>query len=131
MVWELFFASKTPTQAGGQDDQAGIGPAVTMRHPQTITLPVGKAMQLNGIDWAIIGSFILLSLFIGIMVSRRAGGNSESFFLSGRKMPWWLLGVSMVATTFSTDTPNLVTDIVRTEGVAGTGSGGPSCSRAC
>jgi len=76
-------------------------------------------MQLNGIDWAIIGSFILLSLFIGIMVSRRAGGNAESFFLSGRNLPWWLLGTSMVATTFSTDTPNLVTDIVRTNGVSG------------
>jgi Na+/proline symporter len=76
-------------------------------------------MQLNWVDWAIIGGFILASLTIGILVSRRAGGDSESFFLSGRNLPWWLLGTSMVATTFSTDTPNLVTDIVRTSGVSG------------
>ena len=76
-------------------------------------------MPLNGLDWAIIGSFILVSLAIGIWVSRRAGGTAESFFLSGRNLPWWLLGTSMVATTFSTDTPNLVTDIVRTNGVSG------------
>ena len=76
-------------------------------------------MQLNGLDWAIVGSFILVSLTIGFWVSRRAGGNAESFFLSGRNMPWWLLGTSMVATTFSTDTPNLVTNIVRTNGVSG------------
>ena len=56
---------------------------------------------------------------IGVLVSRRAGASSASFFLSGRNMPWWLLGASMVATTFSTDTPNLVTEIVRTQGVAG------------
>ena len=53
------------------------------------------------------------------MVTRRAGSSAGEFFLSGRNMPWWLLGISMVATTFSTDTPNLVTDIVRTSGVAG------------
>ncbi|MDX2427277.1 MAG: Na+:solute symporter, partial [Xanthomonadales bacterium] len=76
-------------------------------------------MQLNWVDWAIIGSFIFMSLTIGILVSRRAGGNTESFFLSGRNLPWWLLGTSMVATTFSTDTPNLVTNIVRTNGVSG------------
>jgi Na+/proline symporter len=90
-----------------------------MRHPQTITLPVGIVMQLNWVDWAIICGFIFTSLAIGILVSRRAGGNAESFFLSGRNLPWWLLGTSMVATTFSTDTPNLVTDIVRTNGVSG------------
>lgn len=76
-------------------------------------------MQLNLIDWAIVGSFIFLSLTIGILVSRRSGGDTESFFLSGRNLPWWLLGTSMVATTFSTDTPNLVTNIVRTNGVSG------------
>ena len=76
-------------------------------------------MQLNWVDWAIIGSFIFMSLTIGILVSRRAGGNTESFFLSGRNLPWWLLGTSMVATTFSTDTPNLVTNIVRTNGESG------------
>jgi Na+/proline symporter len=76
-------------------------------------------VQLQWIDWAIIVGFISLTIVIGLMVSRRAGTSAESFFLSGRNMPWWLLGTSMVATTFSTDTPNLVTDIVRTNGVAG------------
>lgn len=76
-------------------------------------------MDLLGIDWAIIISFFSISLFIGVWVSKRAGSSSSEFFLSGRNMPWWLLGVSMVATTFSTDTPNLVTDIVRNNGVSG------------
>ena len=56
---------------------------------------------------------------IGVVVSKKSGKDITEFFLSGRKMPWWLLGISMVATTFSADTPNLVTDIVRTNGVAG------------
>ena len=76
-------------------------------------------MQLNNIDWLIIASFFVFSLLIGVIVSRKSGKNITEFFLSGRKMPWWLLGISMVATTFSADTPNLVTDIVRTNGVAG------------
>ena len=70
-------------------------------------------------DWIIIITFFSISLFIGIWVSKKAGSSSGEFFLSGRNMPWWLLGISMVATTFSTDTPNLVTDIVRTNGVSG------------
>lgn len=76
-------------------------------------------MQLQIIDWVLILFFPCLSLVIGAIVARKAGTNSESYFLSGRNMPWWLLGFSMVATTFSTDTPNLVTNIVRTNGVAG------------
>jgi solute:Na+ symporter, SSS family len=76
-------------------------------------------MQLTLLDWSIIVFFLLLSLGIGIWVSRRSGKSSLEFFLSGRNMPWWLLGMSMVATTFSTDTPNLVTDLVRQEGVSG------------
>jgi len=75
--------------------------------------------KLIWIDWTIIATILTLSLAIGVLVSRRAGASSSSFFLSGRNMPWWLLGASMVATTFSTDTPNLVTEIVRTQGVAG------------
>jgi SSS family solute:Na+ symporter len=63
--------------------------------------------------------FFGVSLTIGAVVSKRAGRNAESFFLSGRNMPWWLLGISMVATTFAADTPLLVTDIVRNNGVAG------------
>ena len=76
-------------------------------------------MQLENIDWLIISSFFIVSLVIGVLVSKKSGKNITEFFLSGRKMPWWLLGISMVATTFSADTPNLVTDIVRTNGVAG------------
>ena len=76
-------------------------------------------MVLNSSDWIIIFAFFLLSLIIGILSSRKAGKNYAEFFLSGRNMPWWLLGISMVATTFSCDTPNLVTDIVRQNGVAG------------
>jgi SSS family solute:Na+ symporter len=76
-------------------------------------------MILNFIDWIIIASFFLLSLVIGIYASKRAGKSTAEFFLSGRNMPWWLLGISMVATTFSCDTPNLVTDLVRQSGVAG------------
>ena len=76
-------------------------------------------MQINGLDWAIIVFFLALPLIIGAMVARQAGKSSNEFFLSGRHMPWWLLGFSMVATTFSADTPNLVTDIVRKGGIAG------------
>lgn len=76
-------------------------------------------MNLAGLDWGIIGAFFVISLAIGLIVSRQSGKNYKEFFLSGRGMPWWLLGISMVATTFSADTPNLVTDIVRNNGVAG------------
>ncbi|KQC30736.1 sodium:solute symporter family protein [Flagellimonas eckloniae] len=74
---------------------------------------------LKAIDYIIIFGFLALVLFIGIYVSKRSGKNTSEYFLSGRNMPWWLLGFSMVATTFSTDTPNLVTDFVRTDGVSG------------
>ena len=75
-------------------------------------------MALNSLDWIIIAIFFVVLISIGYFASRGAGKNTASFFLSGRNMPWWLLGVSMVATTFSCDTPNLVTDMVRTGGVA-------------
>jgi solute:Na+ symporter, SSS family len=75
-------------------------------------------MILQSIDWVIILVFFCVLLFIGFYSSKKAGDSTENFFLSGRNMPWWLLGVSMVATTFSADTPNLVTDMVRTGGVA-------------
>jgi SSS family solute:Na+ symporter len=76
-------------------------------------------VRLDTLDWIIVAAVLTVSLSIGILVSRRAGASSSSFFLSGRSMPWWLLGTSMVATTFSTDTPNLVAEIVRTNGVSG------------
>jgi len=76
-------------------------------------------MTLSTLDWAIVGAYFTLSLVVGIWASKQAGEDTKSFFLAGRNMPWWLLGVSMVATTFSTDTPNLVTDLVRQNGVSG------------
>ena len=76
-------------------------------------------MELSTLDYSFIIVFFSIVLGIGIYVSKKSGKNSSEFFLSGRTMPWWLLGLSMVATTFSTDTPNLVTDIVRTDGVSG------------
>ena len=76
-------------------------------------------MYLTWLDWISVILFFAFSLGIGISVTRRAGSSLSEYFIAGRSMPWWLLGVSMVATTFSTDTPNLVTDIVRTHGVAG------------
>jgi SSS family solute:Na+ symporter len=76
-------------------------------------------MELSTLDYSFIIVFFTIVLGIGVYVSKKSGKNSTEFFLSGRTMPWWLLGLSMVATTFSTDTPNLVTDIVRTDGVSG------------
>lgn len=76
-------------------------------------------MMLQGVDWIIIAAYFLLSLLVGIAHSKKAGSSTSEYFLSGRNMPWWLLGISMVATTFSADTPNLVTDIVRNNGVSG------------
>jgi SSS family transporter len=73
---------------------------------------------LQRIDWIIIGIFFLIVLSIGWIASKTAGKNTTEFFLGGRGMPWWLLGISMVACTFSADTPNLVTGMVRENGVA-------------
>lgn len=76
-------------------------------------------IALSTLDYFIISSFFLATLLIGIWVAKKSGKNTTEFFLSGRNMPWWLLGVSMVATTFSTDTPNFVTNLVRENGVSG------------
>ena len=80
---------------------------------------VFSSVQLSTLDWAVIAATFAVTLGIGLYSARRAGSGSTEFFLSGRNMPWWLLGISMVATTFSADTPNLVTDIVRKNGVSG------------
>ena len=74
---------------------------------------------LQTLDYSIIAGFLLSVIVIGAWAAKRSSKSAEDFFLSGRSMPWWLLGVSMVACTFSCDTPNLVTDIVRSQGVAG------------
>ncbi len=76
-------------------------------------------MKLLLPDYLIIFGFFAIVLMIGFFVSKKSGKSSSEYFLSGRNMPWWLLGFSMVATTFSTDTPNLVTNIVRKDGVSG------------
>jgi len=76
-------------------------------------------MILSSLDWFIVGCYFIFSLSIGIWASKKAGKDTKSFFLAGQNMPWWLLGISMVATTFSTDTPNLVTGLVRQNGVSG------------
>lgn len=76
-------------------------------------------MTLSTLDWTIVILYFLFVLFVGLALSRKSNSNTADYFLSGRNMPWWLLGVSMVATTFSADTPNLVTGLVREQGVAG------------
>jgi Na+/proline symporter len=75
-------------------------------------------MRLTTVDWMVVVAYVLLALGVGLYFVRRAGRGTDEFFLAGRKLPWWLLGTSMVATTFSTDTPNLVTDMVRNGGVS-------------
>ncbi|WP_163379079.1 sodium:solute symporter family protein [Cyclobacterium sp. SYSU L10401] len=76
-------------------------------------------MLLQGVDWLILVLFFILSLGIGLYSSRKSAKNINEFFKAGGNLPWWVLGTSMVATTFSTDTPNLVTDIVRKNGISG------------
>ena len=75
-------------------------------------------MVLQALDWWIIGIFFIILLAIGWVASQSASKNTSEYFLGGRSMPWWLLGISMVATTFSADTPNLVAGLVREGGVA-------------
>jgi Na+/proline symporter len=76
-------------------------------------------VNLTTLDWVIVGISIVISFIPALVLMRRAGRSTSEFFTSGRAAPWWLIGVSMVATTFSTDTPNLVTNFVREGGVAG------------
>src|SRR5947207_15694560 len=76
-------------------------------------------MHLSPIDWFIVFVTLFICFLPALFFGKRAGKNTSEFFVSGRSVPWWLAGLSMVATTFSSDTPNLVTDIVRRQGVAG------------
>jgi len=76
-------------------------------------------MLLSSLDWTIITAFFVTSLGIGFYASKTSGKSAKNFFLSGRNMSWWLLGISMVATTFAADTPGLVAGIVRNDGVYG------------
>ncbi|HKG13339.1 MAG TPA: sodium:solute symporter family protein [Pyrinomonadaceae bacterium] len=76
-------------------------------------------MRFSALDWAVALLVTAVCFIPALLFGRRAGKNTSEFFASGRSVPWWLAGFSMVATTFSSDTPNLVTDIVRRQGVAG------------
>ncbi|MBI4419170.1 MAG: sodium:proline symporter, partial [Ignavibacteriales bacterium] len=71
------------------------------------------------VDWVIVGAYFILSAGIGTYFTRRAGRSVQEFFLSGRNLPWWLAGTSMVATTFAADTPLAVTELVARNGIAG------------
>jgi Na+/proline symporter len=75
-------------------------------------------MQLTSLDWMVVAAYGVVAVTVGLYFTRRAGSDTQEFFLAGRSLPWWLVGTSMVATTFSTDTPNLVTDLVRSGGVS-------------
>lgn len=76
-------------------------------------------MQLAPLDWILIIGFFIVFIAIGLVVAKQSGKDTKSFFLSDRDMPWWLLGVSMVATTFAADTPNFVAGVIREDGVFG------------
>lgn len=76
-------------------------------------------MNIAILDWLIIGLYFVVSISIGIIMSRRAGRSTGDFFLSGRNLPWWIAGTSMVATTFAADTPLAVTELVAKNGIAG------------
>jgi Na+/proline symporter len=77
------------------------------------------AIHLTGVDWAIIIGSILICFVPALFVGKKSGESTSEFFASGQSVPWWLAGLSMVATTFSSDTPNWVTEQVRKFGVAG------------
>jgi Na+/proline symporter len=76
-------------------------------------------MQLSWLDWAVIGGYFAVNLFIGLWYHKRAAGSTTEFFISGRRASWWLAGTSMVATTFAADTPLAVTGLVASYGIAG------------
>ena len=76
-------------------------------------------MNLNTLDFTVIGCYFIMVIGIGIYFSKRAGRSMEDFFLSGRKLPWWVAGTSLAATGFAADTPFMVTELVRRNGIAG------------
>ena len=83
------------------------------------TVSCGNCMVLHTIDWVIAAACLLICFLPALAFGKRSGQSTSEFFASGRSVPWWLAGISLVATTFSSDTPNLVANIVRTQGVAG------------
>ena len=74
-------------------------------------------LSLHWVDWTIIASYILFSLGVGIYFNKRAGSSTKEYFLSGQSLPWWVVGTSMVATTFAADTPLAITEFIRGPGI--------------
>src|SRR6266550_96184 len=90
----------------------------THSHFHHLTLS-GTLMHISIIDWAIVAAYFALSAGIGFAFTKKGGESLSEYFISGRAVPWWLAGASMVATTFAADTPLVVTGLVATKGVAG------------
>jgi Na+/proline symporter len=82
------------------------------------SLPLTLAVQLQTIDWVILVASVAICFVPALYYAKKSGESVSEFFTSGQSVPWWLIGISMVATTFSTDTPNFVTNLIRTEGVS-------------
>jgi SSS family solute:Na+ symporter len=78
-----------------------------------------RSSGFTGLDWAVIAVYLVIALGVGVWVGRKSRGSMENFFLSGRQLPWWLAGTSMVATSFASDTPLVISSWTRTGGVAG------------
>ena len=74
---------------------------------------------MASVDWVIVVVYLVFSLAVGVYFTRRAGKSTNEFFISGRNLPWWIAGTSMVATSFASDTPLVITGWVRSEGIAG------------
>src|SRR5262249_26370128 len=111
-----------PTQTPVADSQLGCSRILRLRAPDgnaELRLHSARFMRLQAVDWLIVAASLVICFVPALFFGKRAGRNTSEFFASGRAVPWWLGGLSMVATTFSSDTPNLVTDIVRRNGVAG------------
>src|SRR3954463_4615842 len=89
-----------------------------MHVPETLPCII-QGVQLTPIDWLVVALYFLVNIGIGFYYKARAGSSISEFFLSGRNVPWWLAGTSMVATTFAADTPLVVTGLVATRGIAG------------
>ena len=81
-----------------------------------MTLFAAAAKTMVGLDWAMVGLFFFVLILIPTLASRKGASSSKEFFLSGRSMPWWLLGISMVAATTSTNSANLFTELIRDKG---------------
>src|ERR1035441_3809415 len=86
-----------------------LGPAVFLR----------QLMNFTVLDWSAIAGYLLITLILGLYFRRRSGKSVDDYFLSGRRVSWWLAGTSMVATTFAADTPLVVTGLVYSQGIAG------------